>query len=64
MKVYIDTDNDVRLSWKVLNLLNQPEQFDIVEILEKYENIEKPSFEKYIEPCKKYADIILPNFGI
>ena len=23
----------------------------------------KPSFEKFIEPTKKYADIILPNYG-
>jgi uridine kinase len=23
----------------------------------------KPSFERYIEPTKKYADIILPNYG-
>jgi len=23
----------------------------------------KPSFEKYIEPTKKYSDIILPNYG-
>ncbi len=23
----------------------------------------KPSFEKYIEPTKKYSDIIVPNYG-
>ena len=23
----------------------------------------KPSFEKFIEPTKKYSDIILPNYG-
>lgn len=32
-------------------------------MLQKYEQYVKPSFEKYIEPTKKYSDIILPNYG-
>jgi len=62
LKVYIDTDKDVSLSWKVMKLMKEPD-FDITEVLDKYENIEKPSFEKNIEPTKKFADIIIPNFG-
>ena len=23
----------------------------------------KPAYEKYVEPCKRYADIVIPNFG-
>lgn len=29
----------------------------------KYEKQIKPAYEKYIEPSKKYADIIIPNYG-
>lgn len=35
----------------------------VKDFLEKYELIEKPSYEKYIEPNKKYADIVIPNYG-
>jgi uridine kinase len=31
--------------------------------LEKYEKHIKPNYEKYIEPTKKEADIIVPNYA-
>lgn len=43
---------------------SKTDEFNITEVLTKYENIEKISFEKYIEPSKKFADIIIPNLGI
>jgi len=46
-----------------MKLLQTDPNFDVSQALDKYENIEKPSFEKYIEPTKKFADIIIPNFG-
>lgn len=65
LKVFIDTDDDVRLSRKVLKIARKhpnDRQF-LSDFLIKYENSVKPSFEKYIEPTKKFADIILPNYG-
>lgn len=35
----------------------------LADLLKKYEDFIKPSFEKYVEPTKKYSDIILPNYG-
>lgn len=32
-------------------------------MLYKYEKKIKPAYEKWIEPSKKYADIIIPNYG-
>lgn len=32
-------------------------------MLYKYEKQIKPAYEKWIEPTKKYADIIIPNYG-
>ena len=64
LKVYIDADDDVRLSRKVIKQLTiWGKNFAIKEFLDKYEQIEKPSFERYIEPNKKYADIVIPNYG-
>lgn len=65
LKVFIDTDDDVRLSRRVLKMSRKyPGDKDfLAELLIKYERFVKPSFEKYIEPTKKYSDIILPNYG-
>jgi uridine kinase len=35
----------------------------LTELLTTYEEKTKPAFEKYIEPTKKYANMIIPNYG-
>ena len=65
LSLFIDTDDDVRLSRRVLK--NAQSELDLqvplAELLKTYENKTKPAFEKYIEPTKKYANIIIPNYG-
>jgi uridine kinase len=66
LKVFIDTDDDVRLSRRVLKASKNYEKGDnsfLVPLLDKYERIIKPSFERHVEPTKKHADIIIPNYG-
>lgn len=65
LKVFIDTDDDVRLSRRVLKIARKhPEDKQYLsDFLNKYEKFVKPSYEKFIEPTKKYADMILPNYG-
>ena len=67
LSVFIDTDDDVRLSRRVLKNVNSkdPEQqrIELAALLKKYETKTKPAFEKFIEPTKKYASIIIPNYG-
>lgn len=65
LKVFVDTDDDVRLSRRVLKMSRQyPDDMTfLADLLQKYEDTIKPSFEKYVEPTKKYSDIILPNYG-
>lgn len=65
LKVFIDTDDDVRLSRKVLKIARKHpnDKTYLSDFLSKYENFVKPSYEKFIEPTKKYADLILPNYG-
>ena len=63
LKVYVDTDDDVRLSRRVLKMEAKGTLLSLQDLLYKYEKQIKPAYEKYIEPSKKYADIIIPNYG-
>ena len=63
LKIYIDTDDDVRLSRRVLKMSKKGTLTSLQDLLYKYEKQIKPAYEKYIEPSKKYADIIIPNYG-
>ena len=62
VKVFVDADPDDRLSRVILR--------DIVErgrslnkVLERYEKTVKPMYHQFIEPTKRYADIIVPQGG-
>jgi uridine kinase len=60
MKIFVDTDADIRLARRVVrDIEERGRQLD--GILDQYENSVKPSFEKYILPTKKYADVIIPR---
>jgi uridine kinase len=64
LKVFIDTDDDVRLSRRVLKMSKKGGSLaGLQDLLYKYEKQIKPAYERYIEPSKKYADIIIPNYG-
>ena len=62
LKIFVDTDNDVRL---IRNIRR-----DVVErgrtvemVLDRYEKVLKPMHEQFIEPTKKFADLIIPWGG-
>jgi uridine kinase len=62
IKVFVDADNDDRLMRVIMR--------DIVErgrsvnkVLERYEKTVKPMHLQFIEPTKRYADIIIPQGG-
>ena len=64
IKIFVDTDEDVRLSRRVLKYIEEFKDFmSLEEFLDVYFSHVKPGFEKYIEPSKKFADIIIPNYG-
>ena len=62
LKIFVDTDSDVRL---IRNIRR-----DVVErgrtvemVLDRYEKVLKPMHEQFIEPTKKFADLIVPWGG-
>ena len=65
LAVFIDCDDDVRLSRRVLKNERKEgaNKQSLSELLKTYEDKTKPAFEKFIEPSKKYANTIIPNYG-
>ncbi|MCZ0716704.1 uridine kinase [Aerococcus kribbianus] len=62
IKVYVDTDDDIRIIRRI--------QRDIAErgrslesVIKQYTEVVKPMHEQFIEPTKRYADLIIPEGG-
>jgi len=62
IKVFVDTDPDVRILRRVLRDIEERGR-SIQSIHKQYTTTVKPMHEAFIEPSKKYADIILPEGG-
>jgi len=62
LKVYVDTDADERLMRRLRrDISNRGRTMDSV--LAQYTSTVKPMHEQFVEPSKKYADIIIPRGG-
>ena len=62
LKIFVDTDSDERLIRNITrDVVERGRTVDMV--LERYLNVLKPMHEQFIEPTKKYADLIIPQGG-
>lgn len=62
IKVFVDTDPDVRILRRTLRDIEERGR-SIQSIHNQYLTTVKPMHEAFIEPSKKYADLILPEGG-
>ncbi|PKP42840.1 MAG: uridine kinase [Bacteroidetes bacterium HGW-Bacteroidetes-10] len=62
IKVFVDADADDRLG-RVITRDNIERGRTIDKVLERYEKTVKPMHLQFIEPSKRYADIIVPQGG-
>jgi uridine kinase len=62
IKVFIDTDADVRLIRRIRRDTLERER-SLESILKQYEESVRPMHLQFIEPSKRYADIIIPEGG-
>lgn len=60
IKIYVDTDADIRLT-RLIKRDRKERGLDLDYIISKYKDTLKPMHEKYVEPTKKKADIIIPG---
>ena len=62
IRVFVDTDADVRLCRRIKRDVNKRGR-TLESVLTQYQETVKPMHEMYVEPSKKYADIIVPEGG-
>jgi len=62
IKVFVDTDPDVRILRRVLRDIEERGR-TIQSVHDQYLKTVKPMHEAFIEPSKKYADLIIPEGG-
>jgi uridine kinase len=62
IKVFVDADADDRLG-RVIRRDTEERGRDVRMVLERYHDTVKPSHLQFIEPSKRYADIIIPGGG-
>lgn len=63
IKVFVDCDSDVRLSRVIRRDINERGR-DVNQVLDRYEKTVRPSHLQFIEPSKRFADIIIPQGGM
>ena len=62
IKVFIDTDADVRIIRRILRDVQERGR-TLDSIVNQYLTTVKPMHEMFVEPSKKYADVIIPEGG-
>lgn len=63
LKVFVDADADDRLG-RVIERDIMERGRDVRKVLERYQDTVKPMHLQFIEPSKRYADIIVPQGGM
>ena len=62
MKVYVDTDADVRILRRIMRDVKQRGR-TLDRVVEQYLTTVKPMHEQFVEPSKRKADLIVPEGG-
>lgn len=62
IKIFVDTDADIRLCRRIKRDVNKRGR-SLESVLTQYQQTVKPMHERYVEPSKKYADLVVPEGG-
>ncbi len=62
IKVFVDTDADIRLLRRLRRDVKERGR-SVESVLDQYENSVRPMHQQFVEPTKRYADIIIPQGG-
>jgi len=62
IKIFVDTDDDLRLLRRLKRDINERGR-SVNSVLSQYEKFVRPMHLEFVEPSKRYADIIIPHGG-
>ena len=62
IRLFVDTDADVRLCRRIKRDVNKRGR-SLESVILQYQETVKPMHEKYVEPSKKYANLVIPEGG-
>ena len=62
IKIFVDADADIRICRRIKRDVNKRGR-SLESVITQYQQTVKPMHEKYVEPSKKYADIVIPQGG-
>ncbi len=62
IRIFVDTDADIRVCRRIKRDVNKRGR-SIESVILQYQQTVKPMHEKYVEPSKKYAHIVVPEGG-
>ena len=62
IRIFVDTDADIRICRRIKRDVNKRGR-SLESVIEQYQTTVKPMHEKYVEPSKKFAHIVVPEGG-
>ena len=62
IKVFVDTDADLRLARRIMRDVCERGR-TMQSVIDQYTTTVKPMHEEFVEPSKRYADVIIPEGG-
>lgn len=60
IKIFVDTDDDVRIIRRIKRDMEERGR-SLDSVIEQYLGVVKPMYHQFIEPTKRYADIVIPE---
>ena len=62
IKIFVDTDDDIRIIRRIQHDIEERGR-TLQSVIDQYLETVKPMYHQFIEPSKRYADIIVPEGG-
>src|SRR5699024_7716552 len=62
IKVFVDTDDDIRIIRRIQRDMNERGR-SLESVIQQYLATVKPTYHQFVEPTKRYADLIVPEGG-